>query len=147
MTKPTLTVVCHEDDRSDATHLGVTLGMFEGFRPEEWERAFAPQFRDANGQLYRAMSMPVTPNFVMRAVGMGPVERPPQDVGDGNGEDYIVNLTGARRAQAKLVIWTPTDPPQPIPQADPSRIVAVVGLSGVEALAAMGLQRVEVEGL
>jgi len=68
-----------------------------------------------------------------------PVERPEADT------ENAVNLTGAQRAQDKLVIWMPTDPPQPMPSAHTSRIVVVVGMKGAEALAAMGLSTVEID--
>jgi hypothetical protein len=138
MTRVPLTVACPEADRDDATHLGVCLGWSEGYTPDEWWGAFSSQYQDAQGNLYRVMSVPVAPGFVAKAAPNVPVERPEADT------ENDVNLTGARRAQDKLAIWMPTDPPQPVPAADPSRIVAVVGLRGVEALAAMGLDAVEI---
>ena len=140
MSKVILTVACPEADRDDATHLAVALGWIEGWFPEEWEQAFTAQYQDASANLYRVMSCPVGLTFVAAAAAMGPVSRPPQDV-----EPYKVNLTGARRAQDKLVPWQPTDPLQPVPQAATDRIVAVAGMSGREALAAMGLQQIPVE--
>ena len=137
MNRVTLTVACPEAYRNDATHLGVCLGWSEGYTPGEWWGAFTAQCQDAQGNLYRVMSTSVRQSFVVKAAPNAPVERPEADT------ENDVNLTGARRAQDKLVIWMPTDPPQPIPKADPSRIVAIVGLSGVEALAALGLTRVE----
>jgi hypothetical protein len=127
-----LTVACPEDDRSDANHLAVALGLIEGWTPDEWEYTFTSQFQDAAGNLYRVMSCPVGEGFVMTAVGMGLIERPAEDV-----EPYRVNLAGARRAQAKLVPWSGDGP---IPQASPETIVAISGLSGTDALAAMGLR-------
>lgn len=132
MTKVTLTVACPEADRNDAMHLAVALGWIEGWRPEEWQGAFSAQYQDAQGNLYRVMSCPVGVSFVAAATMMGPVERPPEDV-----EPYIVNLTGARRAQDKLVTWQPGQ--GDAPAALPSAITAIAGASGVEALALMGL--------
>jgi hypothetical protein len=97
--------------------------------------------------------MPVRASFVTRAVMMGPIERPEQDVGTLDpdtgeyGPPYVVNLTGAHRAQDKLSIWQPATPDpetgempdNPVPLADPSRIVAVVGMPGRQAIEAMGL--------
>ena len=128
----TLTVACSEADRDDANHLAVALGWIEGWTPEEWQHAFTAQYQDAAGNFYRVMSCPVGENFVMTAVNMGPIERPAQDV-----EPYRVNLTSARRAQAKLAAWSGEGS---IPQVSPETIVAIAGLSGTDALAAMGLR-------
>lgn len=142
MSRITLTVACPEADRSDANHLAVALGWIEGWSPDEWQQAFSAQYQDASGNLYRVMSCDVADSFVARAVMMGPIERPPEDV-----EPYVVNLTGAQRAQDKLVTWLPAQPDpetgdvpeNPVPAADTTRIVAVVGMKGVDAVAAMGL--------
>lgn len=131
MNRLVLTVACPEADRTDATHLAVALGWIEGWTPEEWERAFTSQYQDADGNLYRIMSCPVGETFIQTASGMGPIERPQQDV-----EPYRVDLTAAHRAQAKLVSWTGEGA---IPQASPETIVAIAGMSGTAALAAMGL--------
>lgn len=139
MSTITLTVACPEADRDDATHLAVALGWIEGWSPHEWEHAFTAQYQDAEANLYRVMSCPVGLSFIYAAVGMGPVERPPQDV-----EPYIVNLTGARRAQDKLVTWTPSSEGA-IPQVSTTAITAVAGPSGSDALAAMGLQPIPVD--
>lgn len=133
MTKVTLTVACPEANRDDATHLAVALGWIEGWSPDEWKHAFTAEYQDAAGNLYRIMSCPVGEGFVLRASAIGPIERPPQDVGP-----YVVDLNGAHRAQAMLVTWTPSAG-VPVPQVDAAKIVAVVGLPGTEALSAMGL--------
>ena len=162
MSKLTLTVATPEADRDDATNLAVALGWIEGWTLAEWEHCFTAQYQDASGNLYRIMSMPVQRSFIETAVGMGPIDRPPQDVGTLDeetgeyGPPYVVNLTGARRAQAKLVIWQPATPDpetgeapaNPVPQVGSDKIVAVVGMKGTDALAAMGLvpkEDVEVE--
>ena len=131
--KITLTVATPEPDRDDATYMATALGWLNGWSPDEWEHAFTAQYQDAQGNLYRVMSCPVGVGFVAGATVMGPITRPPQDV-----EPYRINLTGARRAQAKLVTWTPQNA-GPIPAATPASIVAIAGPSGVEAIAAMGL--------
>jgi len=159
MSKITLTVACPEADRTDATHLAVALGWFEGYKPEEWFDTFTAQWQDASGNLSRVMSMPVQSSFEERAGLRGDLQRPPEDIGEYDpetgeyGAPYVVNLTGARRAQDKLVIWQPApidpetgEPPDnPVPQADGTKIVAVVGMKGTDALAAMGLERIVVE--
>ena len=159
MSKQTLTVACSEADRDDATNLAVALGWIEGWTPAEWEHCFTAQYQDAQGGLYRIMSMPVLQSFIDTAVGMGPIDRPPQDVGTLDpdtgeyGPPYVVNLTGAHRAQAKLVIWQPAQPDpetgetpgNPVPQVNSDKIVAVVGMKGTMALTAMGLQSLPVD--
>lgn len=159
MSKLTLTVATPEADRDDATNLAVALGWIEGWTPAEWEHCFTAQYQDASGNLYRIMSMPVKQSFIETAVGMGPIDRPPQDVGTWDEEaqeynaPYVVNLTGARRAQDKLVIWQPAQPDpetgvapdNPVPQVGADKIVAVVGMKGTVALAAMGLQSIPME--
>jgi hypothetical protein len=127
-----LTVACPEADHTDANHLAVALGWIEGWSPDEWEYTFTSQFQDDAGNLYRVMSCPVGEGFAMSAVGMGPIERPEEDV-----EPYRVDLKAARRAQAKLTPWAGEGP---IPQASPETIVAISGLSGTDALTAMGLR-------
>ena len=136
--KITLTVATPEPDRDDATYMATALGWLNGWSPDEWEHAFTAQYQDAEGSLYRVMSCPVSVSFIAHAVSMGPLERPPQDVGN------RVNLTGARRAQDMLVTWTPQSE-GPIPLASPLAITAVAGPSGAEALAAMGLGPIPVE--
>lgn len=146
MTQVTLTVRCPEADRDDATHLAVALGWIEGWRPEEWQGSFSSQFQDAQGNVYRVMSCPVGVSFVAAATVMGPVQRPPEDV-----EPYIVSLTGAHRAQDKMMIWQPATPDpetgetpdSPVPQVGSDKIAAIVGPTGREALALMGLTAVE----
>lgn len=159
MSKQTLTVATPEADRDDATNLAVALGWIEGWTPAEWEHCFTAQYQDAQGGLYRIMSMPVQQSFIDHAVGMGPIDRPPQDVGTLDeetgeyGPPYVVNLTGAHRAQAKLVIWQPAQPDpetgdapdNPVPQVGADKIVAVVGMKGTAALTAMGLQPLPVD--
>lgn len=159
MSRLVLTVATPDADRDDATHLAVALGWIEGWTPAEWEHCFTAQYQDASGNLYRIMSMPVQQSFIDTAVGMGPIDRPPQDVGTLDpetgeyGAPYVVNLTGAHRAQDKLVIWQPIPadpetgiaPDNPVPQVGADKIVAVVGMKGAAALAAMGLQSIPME--
>ena len=153
MSRLVLTVACPEADRDDATNLAVALGWIEGWTPAEWEHCFTAQYQDAQGNLYRIMSMPVKQSFIEAAVGMGPVPRPPQDIPDEETGEYLVDLDAAHRAQDKLVIWLPATPdpetgempPNPVPQVGADKLVAVVGMKGTAALAAMGLQSLPME--
>lgn len=134
--KVILTVAAPEADRDDASHLAVALGWAEGWTPEEWQEAFTVQLQYADGNLYRVMSCPVGQTFVAKAAMMGPIERPAQDV------DNRIDLSKARRAQDKLVIWMGEGP---VPQASADRIVAVVGMPGRAALEAVGLSPIPVD--
>ena len=135
----TLTVACPEADRDDANHLAVALGWTEGWAPDEWENTFSAQYQDEMGNFYRVMSCPVGESFVAHAAMMGPIERPAEDV-----EPYRINLAAARRAQSKLMPWFGEGP---IPQVALDRIVAVAGIPGVDALKAMALWPLDMEGL
>lgn len=147
MTKITLTVATPEALRTEATQLAVCLGWMEGWSPDEWEQTFTAQYQDADGSLYRVMSCNVSDTFVAAATTMGPATRPPEDV-----EPYRVDLAAAHAAQNAIVIWQPSQPDpdtgvmpdNPVPQVSPLQIVAVVGMKGVDALTAMGLQQIEV---
>ena len=138
MNRARLTVACPEADRDDANQLAVCLGWSEGWTPDEWQETFTAKYQDAQGNMYRVMSCEVGVSFVEAATTMGEVQRPAADV-----EPYVVNLTGARRAQDKLVTWQPGD--GDAPQAAPDRIVAIVGPSGREALRLMGLTALQPE--
>ena len=133
MTKVRLTVACHIDDLADARNLATCMGWLNGYSPAEWWDTFNASYRDAQSREWRALSLEVAQDFIANTVISDPIERPAEDT------ENEINLTGARRAQAKLVFWQPTDPPTPVPQADPVRMIAVAGLSGPDALAQMGL--------
>ena len=51
-----------------------------------------------------------------------------------------INMTGAERALAALVIW---DGETAFPQSAPGTITAIAGMSGTDALEAMGVERVQ----
>jgi hypothetical protein len=138
MSRITLTVAAPEAHRDDATQMGILHGWAAGQTPEEWEQAFSSQWQDAGGNLYRVFSLPVARHVIDQMIGAlqsANLERPPFDA------DNLINMAAANRAHDLLRgnVWPTQDPPEPMPQADPSRIVAVVGLRGVEALASIGL--------
>lgn len=135
MTRFVLTVACHVDDLDDALNLAVCLGWLNGYTPSEWWGAFGGQFVDGQGQDWRALSLAVDDAFLQATSIETPVERPAADTAN------EVNLTGARRAQAKLVVWRAWEGGD-IPQVQADRIVATVGIAGAVAVAGMGLQRV-----
>ena len=158
MSRLVLTVACPEADRDDATQMGIVHGWIAGQSPAEWEGAFTPQMQDADGNLYRffshaAVSRNVIDNM-LASLQMADLQRPPMDVPDENG-NYLINMAGANRAHDKLKgnVWLPATPdpetgempPNPVPQVGAGKIIAVVGMKGTDALAAMGLQALPME--
>ena len=155
---PVLTVACPELDRDDATHMGVLHGWVAGSSPAAWQGAFSPQMQDADGNLYRFFSHAAvsqeTIDLLLAALEMADLQRPPMDVPDEDG-NYTINLAGANRAHDKLRgnVWMPATPDpetsempaNPVPQIDGTKIVAVVGMKGTDALAAMGLTPLPME--
>lgn len=53
-------------------------------------------------------------------------------------------MTGAERAQAALVFWTPLSD-SPAPQAATGSLTAIGGPDGISALAMMGLEQVPMD--
>lgn len=147
-----LTVVCEAPAADDATQMALVLGWFTGSTPDEWIGAFTPRAVDAEGREYRYFSLRDTPEHVidgLRAMlAYANLPRPPQDVPDETGR-YQANMAAANRAwdAARLNVWLPVPPdpdtgempPNPVPQLGDGRIVAVAGMRGADALAALGL--------
>ena len=117
-----ITAACPVTMIDDANQLAMCLA----FGPADGETYAGANWQDAQGNLYACASWEVRPEWVM--VAQSPLSRPEWDV-----EPYQVNMAGASRAQEALVFS-----PEPI-AADPSRLTAIGGMNGVEALAAMGL--------
>ena len=119
-----LTVACCTTMRDDASHLAMCLGQSHA----DAQTYVNAGWQDADGNLYAAAS------FLSESMTQDPQQsltRPEWDT-----EPYTVNMTGAARAQAALVIW---DGEGDIPQAAPGQIAVVGGMAGPDALAAMGL--------
>jgi hypothetical protein len=120
-----LTFACPEALRDDANHLAMVLaeGKPDGntYGDLNWQ--------DAAGNLYAAASFTVRPEWIAGATS--PLQRPEWDTGN------LVNMAGARRAQATLVVWLGGD--DPVPQAMPGKLTVVAGDNGRAALEAMGL--------
>jgi hypothetical protein len=154
-----LTIATPEAELDDTRDLAVALGWINGYTPAEWENSFSAQYQDAVGNIYHISSFEASTGWIATATTMGPVERPAADVGTLDeetgeyGAPYVVNLAGARRAQDRLVIWQPAQPDfetgevpsNPVPQVGADKLVAVIGMKGPEALAAMGLQSIPME--
>ena len=123
-----LTAACCATMRDDASHLAMCLGQSDA----DAQTYVNAGWQDADGNLYAAAS------FLSESMTQDPQQaltRPEWDT-----EPYTVNMTGAARAQAALVVW---DGEGPIPQAAPGQITVVGGMAGPEALVAMGLSVVE----
>ena len=124
-----LTVACCATIADDATHLAMCLGQSDA----DAQTYVNAGWQDADGNLYAAAS------FLSESMTQDPqgvLQRPAWD----SDQPYTVNMTGAARAQAALVIW---DGEGPIPQAAPGQITVVGEMAGPEALVAMGLSVVE----
>ena len=134
-----LTVACHIDDLDDARNLATCMGWLNGYSPAEWWGTFSASYLDNLDREWRVLSLEVASGFISNTVISEPIKRPAADVNND------INMTGAHRAQAKLVFWQPTDPLTPVPQADPVRMIAVAGLGGPDALAQMGLTSPDTE--
>ena len=61
--------------------------------------------------------------------------------------EWGADMTLAQQAQGALAVWPEADAEDPgdPPLARPDAITVIVGLSGVEAINAMGLERIEVD--
>ena len=119
-----LTAACPADLTDDANHLAMCLGQSDA----DAQTYANLGWQDAQGNLYAAAS------FLSESMTQDPqqaITRPEWDV-----EPYTVNMTGASRAQAALVVW---DRVGPVPQATPGAITIVGGMDGIAALASMGL--------
>lgn len=109
---------------SDANQLAMALGQSEA----DGETYRGLNWVDAQGNLYAAASFEASDAWLEAA--QAPLTRPAWDV------DEIIDMDAATRAQAALVFSL-----EPV-AADPGKLVAIGGLSGAEALAAMGLQQI-----
>jgi hypothetical protein len=122
-----LTIACPEAHIGDANDLAMVLGYGE---PDSLTYG-APQWQDASGNRYAVCSLPVSEGFFSAA--FAPLVRPTwDDVADG----YVVNMAGANRAQALVVL---AEDPQ---AATPNQLLAMPGDDALAALAAMGLTRI-----
>ena len=120
-----ITVVCPELLRDDANNLAMVLAYSsadgETYKLLNWE--------DIDGNLYAAASFIASPDWINGALST--LKRPDWDTAP-----YIINMEGAQRAQAAIVFWYGTGS---IPLATPTKITAIGGMDGVDALKAMGV--------
>jgi hypothetical protein len=152
-----LTVACPEAARDDAIQMRLVHGLTNGQSASELINTFTAQYQDAEGNLYRVLSTPASQtaiDMMLASLQLADLQRPAQDVPDEDG-GYIINMAGANRAHDMLRgnVWMPATPDpetgempdNPVPQIDGTKIVAVVGMKGTDALAAMGLQAIPME--
>ena len=99
--------------------------MCLAFGPADGETYGPLNWQDADGNLYSAASWEARPEWIDFA--QAPLVRPEWDV------DEIIDMDAAERAQAVLVYSTEAL------LASPAALTAIGGMSGPDALAAMGL--------
>lgn len=139
-----ITCSCPEDLVSDGNQLAMALG-----------------FSEADGQTYRGLNWTDGTNIYAAAsfdasdawleAAQAPLTRPAWDTGtertmynelgepDGTYIVYIIDMDAAARAQAALVFWQATEDSPTPPAADPTKLTAIGGMEGPDAIAAMGL--------
>lgn len=101
------------------------LAMCLAFGPADALTYTGLNWQDADGNLYAAASWEARDEWVTAATQ--PLQRPAWDVAS------IIDMVAAGRAQAAMVFAL-----EPV-MAVPGVLTAIAGMSGVEALAAMGL--------
>jgi len=119
-----ITAACPEALVADSNQLAMVLA----FSVADGETYTGLNWQDSSGNLYAAASWEASDAWVQAA--SQPLVRPAWDV------DEIIDMVAAGRAQAALVFSM-----EPVP-ASPLHLVALGGLDGVQALAAMGLTAV-----
>jgi hypothetical protein len=99
--------------------------MCLAYGPADGETYRGLHWHDASGNLYAAASFEARLEWVIFA--QAPLQRPAWDV------DEVIDMVAATQAQALLVVSTEAL------LASPTSLTSIVGVSGVEALVAMGL--------
>jgi len=129
-----ITIACPQTMMDDANSLAMVMSQ----GPAEGQTYCTADWRDRDGILYAAASFEVQPDWFTAV--KAPLRRPAWD----NRTDdsaYVVNMTGAERAQAALVVWGP-DMEWEAPTAKPGKLTTIGGLDGSRSLSLMGLERV-----
>ena len=107
------------------------LAMCVAFSEADSRTFGIPNWQDANGNLYAAASFVARPEWIDAA--QSPLVRPDWDTGE------IIDMDAAAEAQAALVYSTEAI------AASPNALTAIGGMEGIEALAAMGLEPIEMD--
>lgn len=117
-----ITAACPEALIADANQLAMCLA----YGPADGETYRLPcGWQDANGNLYSAASWEASEEWI--AAAQAPLTRPAWDV------DEIIDMEAAARAQAALVFSLDSV------KANVLNLTAIAGVSGPDALVAMGL--------
>lgn len=127
-----ITAACPEEMIGDANDLAMVLGS----GPDDGQTYTVPNWQDADGNRYAAASFETRGEWSGRA--QRALARPLWDA-----QPYTVNMAGARRAQAALMFWAPPVAGGRAPSAHPASLTAIGGMEGLEALAVMGLVRMD----
>jgi hypothetical protein len=110
--------------------------MAIGYSIADGQTYSEPSWQDIAGNLYSAASLTVSDGLVQAATTA--LQRPAWDA------DEVVDIAAASRAQALVVLWLDGGDTT-APQANTNSIAAIGGMSGLDALTAMGLARVPQE--
>jgi hypothetical protein len=127
-----LTIAVPAAHVADANHFAMAIG----YSASDGQTYGAPTWQDTAGNLYSAASLTVSGGFVQAATTG--LQRPAWDA------DEVVDLVAASRARALVVLWLDGGDTT-APQASTNNIIAIGGMSGLDALTAMGLARVPQE--
>lgn len=125
-----ITIICPEAHLGDANSLAMALGQ----GPADGLTFGAAAWQDRGGSRYAAASLPFSSAWL--AAAQSPLARPAWDI-----EPYAVNMAGAGRAQARVVLQDPAGE-APLPRADSATILVLAG-EPLAMLAAAGLVRIE----
>jgi hypothetical protein len=124
---PRLTAACPDAHRAAANQLACALGASMAdantYGPPTWQ--------DGNGALYACASVDVGEEWL--AAAQQPLTRPEWDT------DEQIDMAAAAQAQALIALWTGEGEP---PLASPGALTVIVGMEGVDAVAAMGLTQI-----
>jgi hypothetical protein len=127
-----LTIAVPAAHVEDTNHFAMAIG----YSVADGQTYGAPTWQDTAGNLYSAASLTVFGGFVQAATTS--LQRPVWDT------EEVVDLMAASRAQALVVLWL-NNSDTTAPQANTNTITAIGGMSGLDALTAMGLARVPQE--
>lgn len=130
-----ITILCPEAHVGDANQLAMALG--EG--PADGLTFGPPGWQDRAGNRHAVASLQVSAGWLC-AAGRA-LLRPEWDV-----PPYRINLTGAGRAQAAVLIWAPEPEGPPLPEPQPGRVIVIVGLAPETALLMAGMVRLPDDG-
>jgi len=109
---------------------GNQLAMCLAFSEADSKTYGLPNWQDTDGNLYAAASFLARQEWITAA--QSSLVRPAWDT------EEIIDITAAAEAQAAMQFWLPDAPGFP-PAASTSHLIAVGGMEGIAALAAMGL--------